>query len=110
MRLSGVATAINNHSQRDVHIDNRLWLDRLLKHMEPRRAKGDYNLLFPAGSMFWFRPNAVPTLAEIGISEADFEVELGQVDGTLAHALERLFSFGVASRGHKIVDIASLKA
>ena len=108
--LIAPADALTDLSQRDVHIDNRLWLDRLLKHMEPRRAKGDYNLLFPAGSMFWFRPNAVPTLAEIGISEADFEVELGQVDGTLAHALERLFSFGVASRGHKIVDIASLKA
>lgn len=107
--LLAPANALTDLSEPDIYTNNRPWLDRLLKRIEPRRAKGNYRLRFPAGSMFWFRPNAMPSLADLGISEADFEVELGQVDGTLAHALERLFAFGVTSRKYKVDDISFLK-
>jgi lipopolysaccharide biosynthesis protein len=56
--------------------------------------------------MFWFRPNAMPSLAELGNEAADFEVELGQVDSTSAHALERLFAFGVKSCGLTVDEIS----
>lgn len=108
--LLAPVNALTDLSQRDTYTNNRPWLDRLLKHIEPRRAKGNYRLRFPAGSMFWFRVNAMPSMAELGISAADFEVELGQVDGTLAHALERLFAFGVVSRKYKVDDISLRKA
>jgi lipopolysaccharide biosynthesis protein len=108
--LLAPADALTDLAQPDIYTNNRPWLDRLLKHIEPRRSKGNYRLRFPAGSMFWFRPNAMPSMAELGLSEADFEVELGQVDGTLAHALERLFAFGVISRKYKVDDISFLKA
>ncbi len=108
--LLAPANALTDLDQLDIYTNNRPWLDRLLKHIEPRRSKGNYRLRFPAGSMFWFRPNAMPSMTELGIEAADFEVELGQVDGTLAHALERLFAFGVAARRYKVDDISFRKA
>jgi len=49
------------------------------------------DFVFPLGSMFWFRPNALALIVEKSIEIHHFEDEDNQTDGTLAHALERLF-------------------
>lgn len=61
----------------------------------------DKNLVleFPSGSMFWGRSAAIRPLLELGLAFDDFPAESGQVDGTLAHAIERIMLMVAESRG-----------
>ncbi len=50
------------------------------------------NLVFPVGNMFWAKVEAVLPFFSY-LSACDFPRERGQVDGTLAHAVERLWVY-----------------
>ena len=65
--------------------------------------------VFPAGSMFWFRPEALHDLTKIKASI--FPPESGLADGTPAHAVERLFSTVAACAGFntKTIPILPIK-
>jgi lipopolysaccharide biosynthesis protein len=63
---------------------------------------------FIAGSMFWLRPAALRSLLDAHLEIAGFEPEAGQLDGTLAHAVERVFSLAAAADGFHAVSAASV--
>ena len=61
---------------------------------------------FPGGSMFWARSAALRPLLDLELSFEDFDPEEQQVDGTLAHAIERLFFFACERAGFKWIKVA----
>ncbi|MGJ0508532.1 MAG: rhamnan synthesis F family protein [Methylocystis sp.] len=46
---------------------------------------------FPSGSMCWMRGEVMRSMNRLGLAWGDFPEESGQVDGTMAHAIERRF-------------------
>lgn len=61
---------------------------------------------FPSGSMFWVRPQALRPLLELGLTLDDFPAEGGQIEGTIAHAIERLFLFSCEAAGFRWAKVS----
>ncbi|MGY9045553.1 hypothetical protein P775_06715 [Puniceibacterium antarcticum] len=66
-------------------------------------------LPFPAGSFFVARTEAIRPLLAGGFTLSEFEAEEGQVDGTLAHAIERMLPLATARRGFTFRQIRAEK-
>ncbi len=62
-----------------------------------------YNLFFSVGNMFWYKPQALLPLFQLGLSYNDFPKEPIPVDGTLAHVIERLHSIIAEHQGFETV-------
>lgn len=60
----------------------------------------DKEPIAPLGTMFWFRPEALKTLFDKDWKYEDFPPEPNQVDGTLLHAIERIYPFVVQHEGY----------
>jgi len=54
---------------------------------------------FASGTMFWLRLEALRPLLDAHLAPSEFDIEDGQIDGTLAHALERAFGSVVRASG-----------
>ncbi|QGM97397.1 rhamnan synthesis F family protein [Methylocystis parvus] len=63
-------------------------------------------LEFPSGSMFWGRSAAFRRLLDLDIGFQDFPEEGGHVDGTLAHAIERILLIVAESSGFEWLKVA----
>lgn len=55
--------------------------------------------LAPLGTMFWFRPKAMKPLYDYDWTYTDFPPEPNSTDGSLLHAVERLYPFAVQQAG-----------
>jgi lipopolysaccharide biosynthesis protein len=63
---------------------------------------------FPAGSMFWCRPEVLAGLQAPGLTQDDFEYEVAALDATTAHALERYVGVVAAVAGTDVVSTADV--
>ena len=54
----------------------------------------------PLGTMFWFRAQALKTLIEYDWEYKDFPKEPNNTDGTLLHAIERIYPFVAQHEGY----------
>lgn len=63
---------------------------------------------FVAGSMFWVRLASLRPLLDAHLAPWTFEHERGQMDGTTAHALERLLMPIVQASGHAVRTAAAV--
>lgn len=65
-----------------------------------------YSLLdFPSGSMLWARPQALKALFGLNLDWSEFPDEAGQISGTIAHALERMFYFSCEMSGFRWLKV-----
>ncbi len=68
--------------------------------------KNRKNYGFFAGTMFWIRLDNFKSIINYNFKLSDFELENGQIDGTFAHALERVFCLIHEINGKKIYEIS----
>jgi len=61
-----------------------------------------WEFIFPAGTMFWASGRLLNLINETEILENSFEIEDGQLDGTLAHAYERFFG-ALCRKNHWVI-------
>lgn len=71
---------------------NSAYVDRIIEDIDldieyPKEEVGYF-----AGSMYWCNVSAIEAFIDRGFTPEDFEGEMKQLDGTLAHAIERTIS------------------
>lgn len=61
----------------------------------------------PLGTCFWFRPEAFRLFYEAGFTYEDFPPEPNNIDGTILHAFERIYSFVPQQLGYYPATVMS---
>jgi lipopolysaccharide biosynthesis protein len=101
-RRIGMVAPARNVLGREFLGPNRPHVESLAR--QGRRVLDPDRLWFPAGSMFWTRPEVLLPLADLGLTAEDFGPETGAVDGTLAHAVERYLGVLAESQGFAVIE------
>ena len=60
----------------------------------------DKEPIAPLGTMFWFRPEAMEKLINYGWKYKDFPKEPNKYDGSILHAIERIYTYVVQDAGY----------
>lgn len=69
---------------------NYLKAKPLLLKFKLDRITRESSFQFPTGTMFWCKPEILQPILDWQLKTEDFDEEGGQIDGTLAHSIERL--------------------
>ncbi len=77
-------------------------------HGEPVAA-ASFPLDFFAGTMFWFRPQALKPLRGLGLGQPEaYAAEAGHTDGALEHGLERIIPYAVRRAGFTVASVPAM--
>lgn len=60
----------------------------------------EHEPITPLGTMFWFRPKALKKLFDLKWKYEDFPKEPNNYDGTILHAVERIYGYVVQDSGY----------
>ncbi|RZU64350.1 rhamnan synthesis protein F [Microterricola gilva] len=66
------------------------------------------SLRFASGSIYWVRGFLLQGLRALNLDSDDFDVEAGQVDGTTAHAIERILGILTMEAGYTLAETTTL--
>jgi lipopolysaccharide biosynthesis protein len=102
----GVVTADGSVLGAEFWGDNQRNARELARRLE--LSLDDDSLTFAAGSMYWCRGIVLQGLRALTMTASDFEHEHGQVNGTTAHAIERLMGVFTAEAGLRTVERSAL--
>jgi lipopolysaccharide biosynthesis protein len=63
----------------------------------------DASMNFPVGTMFWARTAALKPLIDLNLKWEDYPEEPVAIDGTILHAMERIFGILPGLAGYRTV-------
>lgn len=94
-----VLSAAHWGANRDIarELSRRMGLDKDLPDHD--------RLRFPVGSMFWARSAVLGPLLDLNLPQSAFPAEACQIDGTLAHAIERMLGVSCQAKGAYILPV-----
>lgn len=104
----GVVTADGSVLGPEFWGDNQRNTRELARRLE--LVLDDDALRFAAGSMYWCRGIVLQGLRALMMTEEDFDPEAGQVNGTIAHAVERLIGVVTTEAGLETAERSALPA
>lgn len=87
---------------------NRAGVARLLRRVGVRTDPD--HLSFAAGSIYWLKPMLLTMIRGLRLTLHDFETEAGQLDGTTAHAFERVLGGLTEAAGLEIRQTSQIRA
>lgn len=89
--------------------EERFWFDnyyltkKLLKQYQINID--DYPFYLAAGCIYWLSGSMIEKFSQISYNAYDFELEDGQKDATMAHAIERIFTYLAEDRSLKVITL-----
>ncbi len=86
-------------------LSNRHLAQPLFDRLGLRSAVPEGMLDYPVGGMFWARTKAIAPLLDHTWTIEDFPPELGQTDGTIMHAVERVIVLAAQEEGYGFTEL-----
>ena len=80
------------------HRPNIKYMNFVMNNLFPQKKIGK-KLLFPVGDMFWAKIKSIHQIFKIELKHL-FPKELGQINGTIMHAIERIWLYLVKKNGY----------
>ena len=82
---------------------NTAYGKQLLAKMGFESTKKNASMNFPVGTMFWARTAALQPLIDLNLQWEDYPEEPVAIDGTMLHAMERIFGIVPGLAGYRTV-------